>query len=80
MGDHVADASDGIKYLLLFLVFFLTSDFSLRAIKCTFIRIFRLMVPYPHNLLSAGKRDFILFQVRKLRGLSHVQYAEYYGI
>ena len=37
MGDHVADASDGIKHLLLFLVFFLTSDFSLRAIKFTFI-------------------------------------------
>ena len=72
MGDHVADASDGIKHLLLFLVFFLTSDFSLRAIKCTFIRIFRLMIPYPHNLLLTGERNFILFQVRKLRGLLHV--------
>ena len=55
-----------------FLYFFLTSDFSLRAIKCTFIRIFRLMIPYPHNLLLTGKRNFILFQVRKLRGLLHV--------
>ena len=72
MGDYVADASDGIKYLLFFLYFFLTSDFSLCAIKCTFIRIFRLMIPYPHNLLLTGKGSFILFQVRKLCGLSQV--------